>query len=153
MKSILIAIDGSPAAQEAVAVGLELARDEGAAVTLFHAVSPDERPETRIPSAHLLYTRPFPEPGDVLAEAAASAQAMGVPYTRLVVQGYAVPEILAAAESTSADMIVVGSRGFGALTGTVLGSVSQAVLKRSLLPVLVVRAHGVREHSAELVPA
>jgi nucleotide-binding universal stress UspA family protein len=41
-------------------------------------------------------------------------------------------------------VIVIGSRGYGALAGIVLGSVSQAVLKGSVRPVLVVRA-GVRE--------
>jgi nucleotide-binding universal stress UspA family protein len=153
MKSMLIAIDGSPAAQEALAVGLELAKDEGAAVTLFHAVPPEDSLATRIPRGDVLHSGPLPEADDVLAEAAALTHAMGVPYTRVVVEGHAAPEILAAAEATAADMIVIGSRGFGALTGTFLGSVSQSVLKRSPLPVLVVRARGAHERAGELVPA
>ena len=36
MKQILIATDGSPSAQEAVDVGLELAKEQGADVTFVH---------------------------------------------------------------------------------------------------------------------
>ena len=38
MNRILIATDGSPSAQEAVDFGLELAADQGAAVTFVHVV-------------------------------------------------------------------------------------------------------------------
>ena len=42
MKQILIATDGSPSAQEAVDVGLELAKEQGADVTFVHVTPPDE---------------------------------------------------------------------------------------------------------------
>ncbi len=41
MKQILIATDGSPSAQEAVEVGLELAKEQGADVTFVHVAEPD----------------------------------------------------------------------------------------------------------------
>jgi nucleotide-binding universal stress UspA family protein len=152
MKSILVATDGSPAANEAVAVGLELAKDEGAAVTLFHAVHPDEYVATRIPTLHPLHEGSLVEADDVLADAAAVAEELGVPFTRVSIEGYPIPEILGMAEAVAADMIVIGSRGFGPLTGAVLGSVSHAVLKRSTRPVLVVRARAATaKESAELV--
>ncbi len=40
MKQILIATDGSPSAQEAVEVGLELAKEQGADVTFVHVTDP-----------------------------------------------------------------------------------------------------------------
>ncbi len=48
--------------------------------------------------------------------------------------------IVEAAEAHGADMIVVGSRGRGALAASVLGSVSASVAGRASCPVLVVRA-------------
>ena len=42
MKQILVATDGSPSAQEAVEVGLELAKEQGADVTFVHVTDPDE---------------------------------------------------------------------------------------------------------------
>jgi nucleotide-binding universal stress UspA family protein len=48
MKQILIATDGSPSAQEAVDVGLELAKEQGADVTFVHVTfSTAEEPLTR----------------------------------------------------------------------------------------------------------
>ena len=38
-------------------------------------------------------------------------------------------------------MIVVGTRGRGGFSGLLLGSVSQAVLNRSVCPVLVIPTH------------
>ena len=42
MKKIIIATDGSPSAQEAVGVGIELAAEQGAAVTFVHVLPADE---------------------------------------------------------------------------------------------------------------
>lgn len=43
--------------------------------------------------------------------------------------------------SNTASMIVVGTRGRGGFSGLLLGSVSQAVLNRSVCPVLVIPTH------------
>ena len=42
MKQIVIATDGSPSAREAVDVGLELAKDQGADVTFVHVLPAEE---------------------------------------------------------------------------------------------------------------
>ena len=48
-------------------------------------------------------------------------------------------EIIEAAESASADMIVLGSRGLGPVKRTVLGSVSQKVLHHAPQTVVIVK--------------
>jgi nucleotide-binding universal stress UspA family protein len=48
-------------------------------------------------------------------------------------------EILRAAESLGVGLIVVGSRGLGALSRALMGSVSDSVVKHAHCPVLVVR--------------
>ncbi len=56
-----------------------------------------------------------------------------------VVPGYTpAADLLAYVEKVDADVIVMGSRGLGAIRG-VLGSVSYAVLRESSVPVLVVK--------------
>lgn len=48
-------------------------------------------------------------------------------------------EIIALAEEIGAGLIVVGSRGLGGIRRTVLGSVSDSVVRHAPCPVLVVR--------------
>ncbi len=54
-----------------------------------------------------------------------------------VVEGHPAVELLKAAEN--AELLVVGSRGHGAFTGMLLGSVSEHCVSHSPCPVVVVR--------------
>ena len=58
--------------------------------------------------------------------------------TGLTVRGPPAKEILAQAKALDADMIIVGSHGFGAVFRLLLGSVSEKVLKHATCPVLIV---------------
>jgi len=70
-----------------------------------------------------------------MARAAGAADVIG--HLR---SGRAADQILAVAADVDADLIVVGSRGLGAVQRTVVGSVSEAVVHHSTRPVLVLRA-------------
>jgi nucleotide-binding universal stress UspA family protein len=61
--------------------------------------------------------------------------------------GSAAEEIVAYSESSEADLIVVGSRGQGAVASALLGSVSLGELRASQRPVLIVRGAHVRDAS------
>ena len=74
-----------------------------------------------------------------LEDAAALAAERGVETKTEILRGDPVDEIVAYADSIDADLIVVGSRGHGALTSALLGSVSRGVLHEARRPVLVVR--------------
>jgi nucleotide-binding universal stress UspA family protein len=145
MKRILIATDGSAPASEAVELGVELARDEGAEVIFVHVVS----------TADIVATNGFGLMGYVphgptewdeqmLADAQAMAEGVDVPAGVALLRGDPVTEITRHADAIDADLVVVGSRGHGALASALLGSVSRGLLNASRRPVLVVRAAGAR---------
>jgi nucleotide-binding universal stress UspA family protein len=143
---ILIATDGSPESQEAVEFGLELASDLQGEVTLLHVVAPPDG-WTSLDRGALI--RPIPEELRVrrtaaLDEAAKLAAEHGVEIFVEVLAGNPADEIVAFADSTDANLIVVGSRGRGAVASALLGSVSSDVLRESRRPVLVVRAAPLR---------
>jgi nucleotide-binding universal stress UspA family protein len=53
-------------------------------------------------------------------------------------EGPEAESILKVAESCKADLIVMGSRGFGAVKGLLVGSVSRKVIHYATCPVMVV---------------
>jgi nucleotide-binding universal stress UspA family protein len=140
VKRILIATDGSAAAQEAVELGVDLAKHEGAAVRFVHVV----------PSADLVSMNGFglvsyvahePSAAEqaVLDAAVAGAEAHAVPAVGKLLQGDPVDEIVEYAELVGVDLIVVGCRERGALASALLGSVSRGILSRAKRPILIVR--------------
>ena len=142
MKKILVATDGSPSATEAVAFGVELAEEHEAELILVHVVPMLDV----IPAAGFgAIGGAFPhEPSEhdrtLLEEAAAVAAEHDVVATTTLLRGDTVDEIVAHADSRDVDLIVIGSRGHGAMTSALLGSVSLGVLHESRRPVLIVRA-------------
>lgn len=141
MKKILIATDGSPSAQEAVEVGLEMAADQGADVVFVHVLLPEEFILGRGAPAHAVpHEVALDESETALQAAAAAADEAGVSYELERISGDTVPEILAVADAKDVDVIVVGSRGRNPLVSALFGSVSRGVLSESKRSVLVVRA-------------
>lgn len=67
--------------------------------------------------------------------------------TTTVVSGLAKREILDAAEKFAADLIVVGSHGYGGLERFLLGSVSQAVALHARCSVEIVRGRKTLPHA------
>ena len=140
MKPILIATDGSPSAQEAVEFGLELAKEQKTEVVFVHvAPALDVMPSAGFGWAPAVPHEFTPDDWEPLQEAAGLARERGIEARTTVLRGDPVDEIVAYADSLDADVIVVGSRGHGAIASALLGSVSRGVLHEAHRPVLVVR--------------
>jgi nucleotide-binding universal stress UspA family protein len=146
MNRILIAVDGSPASGEAVAFGVELATEQNAEVIFVHvAPGTDVFPAMGFPMVGAIPHTVNAGDRAPLEEAAAYAAEHGIAAKTSLLAGDTVDEIVAYADSLDADLIVVGSRGHGAIATALLGSVSRGILGESKRPVLVVRGEAVRE--------
>ena len=144
MKRILVTTDGSPSSAEAVAFGVELASEHEAELIFVHVVPAlDVVPSSGFGMGGAFPHEPSKRDHVVLEEAAAIASEHGVVSTTAMLRGDTVNEIVAYADSHDVDLIVVGSRGHGAIAGALLGSVSRGVLGESKRPVLIVRAAAV----------
>jgi nucleotide-binding universal stress UspA family protein len=151
---IVVGFDGSPTARQAVGVAAQLARAAGGGLTLFSAIGPEvsawwlDSPSSRDADIleHFRVTR-----GRELERAADEAlrDSPEIGATRVIAQGDPVTRLRAA--GADADLLVVGSRQWGALGRLVLGTVSEAVVRESDCATLVVpRGHGAESAVAAL---
>jgi nucleotide-binding universal stress UspA family protein len=137
-KNLVIATDGSPGAREALETGLSLAAESDAAVTLAY-VRQKPLPLLGDPFYQRSLGQELLRARTVLADAAALAAKYGVDAETEVLEGDAAHRVLELARDRDADLIVVGSRGRGAVTGALLGSVSATIVHDADRPVLVVK--------------
>jgi nucleotide-binding universal stress UspA family protein len=141
MKSILVATDGSPSAVEAVRLGIELAQEHAARLVIAHVVPEfDLVPATVFQIGGVFPHEPGTRDAAALDDAEALAAEHGVGATTVLLRGETVDALLEYADLHDIALIVVGSRGHGPIAGTLLGSVSLGLLRRSACPVAIVRA-------------
>jgi nucleotide-binding universal stress UspA family protein len=145
-KHVLIPTDGSAVARKAVKAGVALARELGAKVTAYYAM--DVIQPYAFGDGYILDTgtllgmdRRAKELGQkYLGEVEKAAKAAGVPCQVLLTKPETPADgIIAAAKSRKCDVIFMASHGRGGFASLVLGSVTQKVLARSKIPVLVYR--------------
>jgi nucleotide-binding universal stress UspA family protein len=141
-KKILVAIDGSPDADQALTQAIDLAEAEHARLTLFSAAV--------TPSAAAYFGAGGAVAATVARDAELEAERLLREAVQRVPDGVSVstvqsgepagPALIQQIKTGDHDLVVMGSRGRGALRSVLLGSVSHHVLHHSGVPVLIVRA-------------
>ena len=143
-RPILFATDGSPSAEEAQKEAFELAHQLDAplvVVSVAHVALP------AVGYAGYGYSDVVAEltqaehkrVQELLATVATAACAAGLSCSTVLADGFAVEEICEVASDRDAQLIVVGSHGWGAARRLVSGSVSTGLVHSAPCPVLVVR--------------
>ena len=146
-RAILVAVDGSGPSVRAVEMAVSIACATKGKVTLIHAIDPALFRLLPLDSAFGGATRLGIDPGkleeDLRRDAVASlercgriCETAGVDYVCRIEMKPPARAIADAAEH--ADLIVMGSRGLGALSGAALGSLSHRVIGETRRPVLIV---------------
>jgi nucleotide-binding universal stress UspA family protein len=140
MKRIFVGVDGSDPSLGAARLAAQIAIRFGARLTLAYVV-----PNLLLPPDAYGLNVDDVEQGNrefaqkVLADALAHLSETGVQADTVVLTGAPAESLAEAALSGGADLVVVGSRGRGAVARVLLGSVSDRLVHISAKPVLVAR--------------
>lgn len=145
-KHILVPTDGSPASTKAARAAVRLAAEVGARVTAYHAI--DTSQPYLFGDGYAADARTFVdfarlarENGERQVDAVGKlAKAARVPFTPLVAKARTPYEgIVSAARKNKCDLIFIASHGRRGLSKLMMGSVTQKVLARATVPVMVYR--------------
>jgi nucleotide-binding universal stress UspA family protein len=144
MKTIVVAIDFSPATAAVMAAAATLARVHRGRLVLVHVVQPPiylpeygGMLETIVSIVH----QTEKAGARFLIQWKRALHRRGVAVTTVQADGHPATEILQQARSRRAALIVLGSHGHSAGSDLMAGSTACGVLKRAPCPVVVVPAH------------
>jgi nucleotide-binding universal stress UspA family protein len=147
ISNILVPTDGSEAAQKAARYAIDLAKQLKCSIIVLSVI--DNRSLMAQTISAQENVRHIIEPmEDYLREAAEEyareikeiCDENGVRSKILVTSGHPAEEITKEAESSNADLIVMGSHGRSALMAAFLGSVAYSIIhKETKIPVLMVK--------------
>jgi nucleotide-binding universal stress UspA family protein len=144
--TIVVGVDSSPAAAEALRFAVGEARLRGVPLRVLHVWQLPILPISQDPFlAGPLFEAPPIDPADLrrlaqsqLDEMVAGIDGEGVELEPALVEGAAAETLVEA--SAQAELLVVGSRGHGGFSGLLLGSVSHACAQHAHCPVVIVRS-------------
>ncbi len=143
---ILVATDGSEYAKKGVEYASSLALSNDGELILLHVVPyvPEPTPSLwiseKIEARDKKYAEElYKEAEKLLAEELERVSTTGIKATSWIEFGEPAEKILEVADKTDADLIVIGVRGKSTWKKIILGSVSDKVIDKAKVPVLVIR--------------
>lgn len=140
-KRILLPLDGSTVAEQALPHAVAQAEHFGAELILLRVVEPFPQVSGLSPADLRRIREQSREWVDEYLEGAAeSARRRGVSPITATVEGQAGASILQFAEANQVDLIVICTRGRSGVSRWLMGSVADRVSRGAKIPVLLVRA-------------
>jgi nucleotide-binding universal stress UspA family protein len=150
-ETILVPLDGSELAERALAAALELKAKFGSRLILVRSVEPAshhlvqapgvmESPAAAVANVELIQKMTEAEQSEAHTYLGALRDKLGADVEALVIEDDAADAIVQTAAEKQAGLIVMSSHGRGGLGRLVFGSVADAVLRRSPVPVLLLRS-------------
>jgi nucleotide-binding universal stress UspA family protein len=146
MKTIVAAVDFSNATSGVVSMATRLAKAFGAELHLLHVVEPEPTytaygfTPDEFPAMHAFQEEAKRRANRKLEEllAGVDSDLTGV-VTRLV-EGSPLHALLEYVKDNRADMVILGSHGHGVVASLLLGSVAEGMVRKALVPTLLVPA-------------
>ena len=134
---ILVCCDGSKYSKKAISVACDLAKKHDSNVTLIYVVDKTKKSDILAGAEYTKIVRKYAL--ETLKEAQKIANIQGIAPNVVIKEGNVANEIIQYSKNSKTDLIVVGSKGLGAVLRFVLGSVSSKIADHSLCSVLIVK--------------
>ena len=141
---LLVAVDLSKSTQTIVDKVEAITKEYPVQVWILHNALPEpDIVEFKVDpiAARESLAKKFHDEHRQIQEIADRLRKAGLDATALLVHGATVETILQEASDLEVDMIVVGSHGWGAMYKLLMGSVSEGIIRKSRIPVLVIPTH------------
>jgi nucleotide-binding universal stress UspA family protein len=140
LKKILAAVDGSEPSDRATHLAADIASKFGAQLTLAHVLNPLwVPPETYGLSIESIRAAHAKEGNRLVSDAEKKVAAPGLRTDKVVLEGMPADSLAEYAQGNHYDLVVIGSRGQGAMSRIMLGTVSGRLAHLCQMPLLIVR--------------
>ena len=142
VKKILVAVDFSPASEQAVRTALQLGEKFESKLLLLHVIhDPANAPGfyAAKKAGKKVLRNMEAAAAEMMVEFVAKHVKDWEAFETRILPGLPADELLRAARNYKADLIIMGTRGHGALRRLMVGSVTDKVIRSCTRPVLVVQ--------------
>ena len=137
IRKILVPMDGSKNSFRGLDYAVHLARQCGATVTGINIIPFYPKSLLLTP---ISYEKELIKHGkELMSKAKVRCAQNGIVFSEKITDGHEAEEIVGFAAEKKFDLIVIGARGLGSVKEVFLGSVSNGVLHKSKIPVLIVK--------------
>lgn len=138
MKKILVGTDGSDYSRQALKSAIELARKFDSEIELLIVVDNQRSYYLSPLDEHVNWQGQMEKQAELALQATLEGIDIdGVSIIKKIMEGKPANLILQEIEKENIDLVVMGSHGYGAIAGVLLGSVSQRVLHEAKCSVLI----------------
>ena len=150
-RDILVAVDGSPASRVALRQAIDLATTQrGRRLTIIVVRVPPPAVVAAAGVSLEQMTQDLDRHADAMLREAVAEVPDDIGVTTVMPEGAPGPAIVRQAREGRHDLIVMGTRGRGAVASALLGSASTYVMRHSDVPVLVVHVPDEDESGASV---
>ncbi len=146
MKTIVVALDFSNATPGVLKEATMLARAFGAELHLIHVMEPEPSytaygfTPNEFPALHAYQQEAKRRATDKLQQLLKETEVELPAVTAHVAEGSALRCIADYVKESHADLLILGSHGHGAIASLLLGSVAEGMVRKAMVPTLVVPA-------------
>lgn len=134
---ILVCCDGSKHSDKAVKLSCDIAKKYDSDLTIIYVVDKTIKSDVFAGSEYTKILRKYAQ--DTILRAQRLAKSQGIEPNVIIKEGNVSEQIIQYSKKSRTDLVVVGSKGLGAVLRFLLGSVSTKIANHSLCSVLIVK--------------